>query len=228
MGFAPSTVANIKGVSGIVSSLAGLAGGLMGNRYSSSASDSMAKSAQLAAEAQAQLAETNASIADLQAEAALSKGNAAVARLTQQAGQMKSAQRAGMAARGIDLGQGNAAEILASTDMMKDVDKATLIYNALNESFGYRTNAINARAQAGMARAQGMAAGVSGYSSGTGYASTLITGASSLSKAWDAWLKTSDSNNAPVEYATMQTKAGGGLTAGGFGTLGSGTYGIIW
>jgi hypothetical protein len=68
---------------------------------------------------QSDIAGINARIAELGAQSALNQGQQQVGALTLKAGQIKSSQRAAMAANGIDLGEGNAAEVQASTDIMK-------------------------------------------------------------------------------------------------------------
>lgn len=92
----------------------------------------------------------NATIANLGAESALAAGQQEVAAQTLKAGQIKSGQRAAMAANGIDLGEGSAAEVQASTDIMKGVDANTLQANAVRTAWGYRAQGLNASLQAGV------------------------------------------------------------------------------
>lgn len=102
---------------------------------------------------QAGIDDINAKQAELSAQQELYKGNAAVAQVTQRAGQIKSSQRASMAANGIDLGTGSAAEVLTSTDIMKEQDTNTLTANAVRAAWGYRTQATNFQNDALMKRA---------------------------------------------------------------------------
>lgn len=90
-------------------------------------------------------AKVNAQIAEMGAQSVLAQGQQQVASLTLRAGQMKSTQRAAMAANGIDLGVGNAAEVQASTDIMKEIDKNQIEENALRTAWGYRTQAVAAQ-----------------------------------------------------------------------------------
>jgi hypothetical protein len=92
---------------------------------------------------QAAVADVNARIAELGAQSALYQGQQQVGALTLKAGQLKSSQRTAMAANGIDLGSGNAVEIQASTDIMKEIDANTLTANAVRSAWGYRTQAVN-------------------------------------------------------------------------------------
>jgi hypothetical protein len=153
--------------------------------------------------AQAAIADTNARIAELGAQSALIQGNAQVAQATMQAGQLRGKQRAAMAANGIDLGQGSAAEILASTEIMKDADKQTLIMNALNSAFGYRMNKLNYQTQAALSRAAGKA--ISPYKAAM---SSLLSSAPAVASAWLQWKdSTGGGNNGTQAPAPVETRA---------------------
>lgn len=96
---------------------------------------------------QGRMAKINARVAELGAESAMMQGAEQIAQLTREAGQLKARQRVSMAANGIDMGEGSAAEILASTDLMKELDAQTLKANAVRTAWGYRTEAMNLRNQ---------------------------------------------------------------------------------
>ncbi|WP_174407400.1 hypothetical protein [Basilea psittacipulmonis] len=106
------------------------------------------------AEAQAKIQELNARNAELTAQSTLAKGQHEVAQLTLQAGHLKSAQRTRLAANGVDIGYGSAAEIQASTDLMKEVDMNTIKANALRSAWGHRMQALNYKAQASSLRTE--------------------------------------------------------------------------
>lgn len=151
---------------------AGAISGAIGGFYSAK----MTKN-QLAFEAD--MSRINARIAELGARSAFERGQKEVASLTMQAGQLKSRQRAAMAANGIDLGEGNAAEVQASTELMKELDKQTIEANAVRSAWGYRTEATNLQSAALMK--EGSAAGISPLMSG---ASSLLTGAGQVASSW--------------------------------------------
>lgn len=159
-------------VSAVAMSAAGIASGAVGSYWS-------AKSTKIQLEGQAALADTNARIAELGAQQEMIKGERDVANLTLQAGQVKGAQRAAMAANGIDLGEGNAAEVQASTDIMKEIDKNTAHANAVRSAWGYRTQGMNYQNEAIVKRgtAGGISPGMSGFS-------TLLTGAGQVAPGW--------------------------------------------
>jgi len=128
---------------------------------------------------QATLAGINARIAELGAQSALEQGKQQNAALTLQAGRLKGRQRAALAANGVDLGVGNAAEAQASTDLMKEIDSNTIRANALRSAWGYRTQGVNYQNQAGMARAA--AGGISPFGVG---ATNLLSGAANVATSW--------------------------------------------
>lgn len=129
--------------------------------------------------AQAGLADTNARIAELGAQSAMNQGQQQIAALTLKAGQIKSSQKASMAANGINLGEGSAAEVQASTDIMKEIDKNTLEANAVRSAWGYRTNAVSSQNEALMKRAS--ASSIDPSSAAT---SSLLGGAGQVASSW--------------------------------------------
>jgi hypothetical protein len=106
---------------------------------SASYSEAMAS---LNAQSVRQTADYNAKISELGAQSALLQGEKDIAKLTLSAGQMKATQRAAMAANGIDLGEGNAVDVQASTDIMKEIDMNQIEANAIRSAWGYRTQGV--------------------------------------------------------------------------------------
>jgi hypothetical protein len=128
---------------------------------------------------EAEMARINARVAELGARSAFERGQKEVASLTLQAGQLKSRQRAALAANNVDLGEGNAAELQASTDLMKAIDKQTLEENAVMNAWGYRTQGANYQSDALMK--SGTAAGISPFMAG---ASSMLTAAGKVASSW--------------------------------------------
>lgn len=139
----------------------------------------------------------NTRISELGAESVLSQGQQQVASLTLKTRQLKGAQRAAMAANGINLGVGSAAEVTASTDLMKEIDKNTIEANAVRNAWGYRTQgtagAIGAEAQATNYEINAMGTRATGdsISPAMAGASSLITSAARVSDAWYRYKKVS-------------------------------------
>ncbi len=151
---------------------AGAVSGAIGSFYS-------AKSTKRQLQFEASMADINARISELGARSALDQGQKEIASLTTQAGRLKSSQRAAMAANGVDLGEGNAAELQASTDIMKEIDKNTLEANAVKNAWGYRTQGANYQSEAIAKR--GTASGISPLMAG---ASSMLTGAGQVASSW--------------------------------------------
>ena len=107
--------------------------------------------------AQSRISADNAKLAQVGVEQAFRRGEAEISQLTRKAALVKAQQRTAFAARGVALGVGNTAEVMASTDISKEADKMTVEANALAAAWGYRRRAIMAeaqsKAQAEMARA---------------------------------------------------------------------------
>ena len=128
---------------------------------------------------QAAIAEINQRLAESSAQQAMQQGQQQVAATTMRYGAVKSGQRAAMAANGVDLGVGSAAEVQASTDILKDIDKNTIEANAIRSAFGYRTQGTGFANQALMDRTS--ASSISPASSGF---STLLGSATKVAGSW--------------------------------------------
>lgn len=140
---------------------------------------SSAMSSRLALKGAAAIAEINAGVAERAAQQEMSRGQDLVAQATERAGQVKGAQRAAMAANGIDLGEGSAAEILTSTDLVKEHDMQTIQANAVRAAWGHRMNATSLTNQARADRAG--ADSISPLVAGT---SSLLSSAGQIAGSW--------------------------------------------
>lgn len=153
----------------------GLLGGFAGSFYS-------AKARKRNLQHQARMAEINARVAETGAKTELARGQAEYARHTLQAGHLKSAQRAALAANGIVMNEGSAAEMLAATDIMKEIDAQTIEENALRNAWGYRSQATDYRNQALMGQAQ--ASSINPVGAGL---QTLLGSAPMVAEYWDKY-----------------------------------------
>jgi hypothetical protein len=93
--------------------------------------------------------------------------------------QLKSNQRAEMAAGNIDLGTGSAANVLASTEYMGDVDKNIIAMNAMRQAFGFQTQANNYKNDAIMQNA-----GAKQVKPWMSAATSLIGGSGQVASSW--------------------------------------------
>lgn len=163
---------------------------------------------------QANMSDINARLSELSAQSALLQGQREEQKSRLQTAELKSTQRTGMAANGIDLGEGSATQVLTSTDLMGQVDAETIKSNAVRNAWGYRTQAVNSQNEAIMARA-----GAKSISPGMSLATSLLGSAGSVSQSWyqfkqagafDSGTQTKASGPSPISgpaYAAMQSSA---------------------
>lgn len=92
--------------------------------------------------------EYNARQAERAAQSALMSSNFKIGQISEKFEKVKSSQKAAMAANGIVLGVGSAAEVTASTDINKRRSIDNQYANGYSEASKYRMQAVNAQAQA--------------------------------------------------------------------------------
>lgn len=149
-------------------------------------------------EYQAAVSRTNAVMAGHQASDAITQGQAVEGNQRLKTGQFVGMQRAHLAASGVDLGEGNANEILSTTKLMGERDALQIHDNAMMQAWGYRTQQQSFLDDA--SRAEGQAGAISPWmAAGT----SLLTGASSVSNSWDAKAKV---KGTPDFGTTMSSK----------------------
>lgn len=159
-------------VAGTAASLAGAGLGAASAIQSASAQQAQARYA-------AQQDRTNQTLAGYEADAALQKGELEQKRQQRAAAGLKGAQRASMAARGLDLGEGSPADILTGTDLLSAEDTAIIQTNARRAAWGYRVQGANYAAQAGMYDAT-----AKNTTGAYGAATSLLGGASQVASHW--------------------------------------------
>lgn len=182
MGFNPAQMAQ-------VSMMGSVAGGIT----SAFGAFSGAQAQKSGLKAQAGIADTNARIAEMSAQSTLDAGQKESGRYTLQVGNLKSKQRAAMAANGVDLGVGNAAETLASTEIIKEIDKNQIEANSIRSAWGLRTQATNYQNEALVKRAT--ASSISPFTAG---ATSLLGSATAVAKSWYNYDQVSKSTPQPT------------------------------
>lgn len=108
-----------------------------------------------AGEYQAEVAGQNAELDEHRANQASTIGAIEEERHRAKVRQMAGTQRANLAAQGIDLQSGTAADIVDETYTFGEVDALTVRFNAQNEAWGYQTSAVNERNAGRMAKWSG-------------------------------------------------------------------------
>ena len=125
-------------------SYAGPIMGIIGGIQSGFGSYYSAKSTASNLQFQSDMAAINARMAENTAQSILDAGNRAQSQVSMRAGKVKGSQKAGQGARGIAIGVGSAAEEVAGTDLMKEMDMMTINANATRQAWAARTQAVNA------------------------------------------------------------------------------------
>lgn len=94
-------------------------------------------------EQQADIAGENATLADIQARDAIDDGRNTVTDFQRNLSGFKSSQINALAENGIDVTQGSAIDLIASTEMLAQGDIDTIKYNAAMRSWGHRVQQTN-------------------------------------------------------------------------------------
>lgn len=128
---------------------------------------------------QAKIATENQKTENARVLDALDRGQIEARDAARRQAQLAGAQRAAMAANGIDVSFGSAADLMADTAMFGREEQTTVRENTRREVMGYDTNAANFGAQAKAARSAATGALISG---GLQVASTIAGGAQRYGK----------------------------------------------
>lgn len=129
------------------------------------------------AKAQENIAKENAKTMELQAQYTLFAAETKVQHETMQAGQVKARQKAALAANGVAIGSGSAAQITASTDIIKTINKNRIVTEAHAQAWGYRQKATDFNNQALMYSAKKQSVGMN-------FLSTALNGVSQVAMSY--------------------------------------------
>lgn len=138
-----------------------------------------ALSANAQARYESKVATQNAQLEEGRAGDALQRGTTEAIRYQKQLSQQEGEQNAAMAANGIDISFGTAANVRSDTARAGLEDTMTIYKNAAREAQGYEINAANYRSQAAASKAQAKSAMVSGLFN---IGSTVLGGATQIGK----------------------------------------------
>ena len=106
------------------------------------------------------MAEFNAKLADMKAADALSRGEIDAADSGLRVRRTLGAQRAILAAQGIEVTSGSAANLQADTAAAGDAEQRTIRSNAFREAWGYKMAALDDRIGGQIAQREGQSAAV--------------------------------------------------------------------
>lgn len=128
----------------------------------------------------------NARMAENTAQTILRAGQQEQGRVSLRAGKVKSSQRASQGARGIQMGVGNTAEEIATTDLMKELDMLTINANTVRSAWSARMGGVNAQtASVNSANASLMSAASAGsINPYMAAGSSLISSGGAVASSW--------------------------------------------
>lgn len=158
------------------------------------------------AQAQADIAKINADTMNLHYQQRLFAAEGEYQRETMQAAQVKARQKVSLAANGVAIGVGSAAEQLASTDIVKKINLNRLESNAKSEAWGYRAKETDYRNQAIMSLANKKSAS-------RAFGDSLLIGAGNMGMAF-AYGKLMDMAGKTEAAETIQIDAISGADPG--------------
>lgn len=177
---------NTMGTAGGILAIAGMLNSAIGSFYAAKTAQYQLKSQASSLKFQSELATINAGIAENDAQYELLAGQRAIAASTMKYGQLKGSARAAMAANGVQLGEGSAAEVIATTDLMKEIDSLTINANAVRASEAQRMRKANLTNTALLTdtSASNTLLSAGSISPMTSAASSLIAGGSNVASYW--------------------------------------------
>lgn len=143
------------------------------------AAKNSAQMSQIQLNFQSQMAKINEQLNESNAQTTLLAGQRQEQQVRLRTGQLKSTQRASMAANGIDLGSDTALRILTSTDLMGEIDAQTVASNAVRSAWGYRTQGANFAADAAF-----KAASADTINPSSAFSSSLLGSAGQVAMNW--------------------------------------------
>jgi hypothetical protein len=137
------------------------------------------QSAYTNAKYQQSAANANAALASQQAKDSIVETQQQAARRYREAGNLEGQQQAAMAANGIDINYGSAADVLRDDKMIAGEDVGNIYTQGARQEQGYLTDAYNYRLKASAAKSEAKSAGLA---TGLAMAGTALSSASQLNK----------------------------------------------
>lgn len=158
----------------------------VGSYYQAKAAQYQFKSQALTMDFQKSMSEINARQAEFMAQQIIDVSGKEISMLKMRAGKIKGAARASMAARGIKLGVGSTAEVIATSDLVAEMDALTIYANAIKSSEAARTQSVNYMNQAMMQNvsAQNLRATADSISPLSAAMTSFSSSANTLTTSW--------------------------------------------
>ncbi len=194
---------------GLLMSVMGGINSAIGSFYAAQTQQYQDKSQASSLEFQSDMASLNASRAETTAQSIQEAGKNQIASYTTAAGEQKAGATASMAARGIALGVGSAADVSASQDVQKSLNMLAINSNTTRQAWAARQQGTNYSNQALMDRVGAVNATASAKSiSPMGAAfSSLMGSATKVAGNWDwnRWMQMRMAQGTPVTPINLGT-----------------------
>ena len=167
---------------GIGLGVSSLVTGLLGDQSKANTERYKTRSAALNFEHQRDMMQLNKRMLESQAQHIGRAYNKQIQIRTMKAGQAMASTRASFAARGIQMGVGSTANVFASAELLKEIDRLTMNTNKVKAMNTKRAQAVNMGIKADMAgmSASNLFSTASTISPFMNMSSTFLTGASSI------------------------------------------------
>jgi hypothetical protein len=188
------------GTAGVLLQALGAVNSAIGSYYATKTAQYQADSQALTLEYQQSIANINARVAEQNAQQALLAGERQIGAVTMEYGQKKGTARASMAARGVTLGVGSAQEIIASTDLMKEVDALTINANAVRAAEAARMQKVSYQNESLLAgtNADIASSAASAMMPWASFGSSLVSGSAKVADSWYLRNKSTSSSASSV------------------------------
>lgn len=171
---------------GPIVSIMGAVNGAIGSFFAAQSQQNVLKSQAQNQAFAAEMNRINAQGSEFSAQQTLLAGEREFGRLTLASGQRLSSAKAAMAARGIQAGDGSAAEVVGSLNLINEIDKMTMSAASVRQAEAYRTQGTNFANQATMAgvSANNLNATAGTISPGLAAGTSLLSSATSVADSW--------------------------------------------
>lgn len=187
---------------GLITSVLGGINSAIGTFYAAKTAQYQERSQASGFAFQSDMASINATRANITAESIDEAGRNQVANYTMQEGQQKASATASMAARGIALGVGSAADVSASMDVEKDLNVLAINSNTTRQAWAAREQGTNYQNQASVDRTSAVntTRSANSISPFGNTVNSLLGSATQISGQWDygTWLRMRMAQGAPV------------------------------
>jgi len=173
-------------IGGNIASIFGAFTGAIGSYYSLKSQQNQLKMQAQNAAFAAQMTRINRRAAEFTATQVGQQGQAAAGQYTMRAGQARAGARTAMAARGVALGQGSAKEVVASMDLVKEIDRLAINASTVRAQEAARLQAFNLGTQATMAElsSRNLSSAAGTIMPGFGAATSLLGSAVDIGANW--------------------------------------------